>query len=438
MSQSLETITRHLERFLQGDYIIDDTLHGQECEDIIRQLSNYLTRQSLAEIDRTVSLSIQTNETAIYSAQMLNNLREVEGKSQGIAAAAEEMVATVNEIRTYGDNIATQAQEAQEVTQKGASITQEAISQMKNISSSVANTSERVSVLETFTKEIAGIAENIKKIASQTNLLALNATIEAARAGEAGKGFAVVAAEVKNLSSETAKATENINDIITKLREESLQILESMEHSSDAVTAGEQAINSLGETMGEIKQRIDTVSNNTTQISTTLGQQGQASQEIAQGITEIANHSSKSVSGIEHIVDAMSRIERLITNSITSLAELNVPGKVVKLAKSDHVIWKKRLMNMIVGREGLNENELADHHSCRLGKWYDTLKDPSYVNDSNFKALLEPHKQVHEHGIRAVKFFNAGNHTAALTEIQKVESSSKEVLRLLEALDKAA
>jgi methyl-accepting chemotaxis protein len=64
--------------------------------------------------------------------------------------------------------------------------------------------------LEKATAQIGDIVTLIQAIAAQTNLLALNATIEAARAGEAGKGFAVVATEVKNLATQTAGATEDI------------------------------------------------------------------------------------------------------------------------------------------------------------------------------------------------------------------------------------
>lgn len=401
----------------------------------IRRVAQKLQSGALDEMKRVVSLSVQANETAIFSAHMLSNLRKVDHQAQSIAAAAEQMVATVNSIGNYGENISQQALAAEKEVGLGSQAAQTAIEKMQMIANSVQHTMDKVNTLAEFSQRIGSISEDIKKIADQTNLLALNATIEAARAGEAGKGFSVVANEVKNLAGQTRKSTDEIGGIIEKLQSEMSNVIVSMNESSSAVGEGQNTITEVGRQMKAIHEKMDEVTRNTSNISTTLTEQAQASQEVAHGIVAIASSSSSSVEGIERIVSAMDAVEKLISAQIAKLAELNVPNKVVHLAQSDHVLWKKRLANMVIGREGLKAEELADHHTCRLGKWYDQVQEPRYKENPVFKQLIEPHKRVHQHGIQAVKYFNDGQQDAALEEISKVEEASKSVLSMLGQLE---
>jgi methyl-accepting chemotaxis protein len=407
-----------------------------EISTLIRTLAEKMQAHILSEMTRCVQLSIEANESAIFSAQMLLNLREVDAQTQSIAAAAEEMVATVKEIERYGMGIADQAQEAQNAVQSGADDVGQAAHSMNNITTAVNEGVAQVNTLAEFTQKIGGIADDIKKIAEQTNLLALNATIEAARAGDAGKGFAVVASEVKTLANQTAKSTEEITNIITNLQDEMKNVLKSMENSTKAVNDGQSAMAQVNERMQEISEKINVVTGNTSQISSTLQEQNQASSEVAQGIATIAANSTKSVDDIGLIVNSMDNLEKHISGQITDLADFDVPGKVIKLAQSDHVIWKKRLANMVAGREGLNADELADHHSCRLGKWYDNVTEERYLNNPIFKELLKPHELVHKHGIEAVRLYNDKKTKEAIAEVAKVEEASKDVLRLLAELEK--
>jgi methyl-accepting chemotaxis protein len=423
-----------IEAAIQGDY----TLEPQDDDAIsmaVRKLIKKLRHDSSQEMSRVVELSIQVNESAIFSAQMLSNLRKVDSEAQAIAAAAEEMGATVKSIGDYGQNISSQASDALSTVNAGSQHTRQAVERMSEISSTVQNTVEQVTRLAAFSDKIGSISGDIKKVADQTNLLALNATIEAARAGEAGRGFAVVAGEVKSLANQTRKSTEEINDIISQLQSEMRATLSSMKLSEEAVSKGQESIAEVEHSMHSIQEKIDEVTQNTNQISSTLDEQSQASLEVAKGITMIAGSSTQSVEGIEKIVDAMNSVESLISAQIAKLATLEVPDKVIKLAQSDHVIWKKRLANMVIGREGLKAEELADHHSCRLGKWYDAVNDPAMNQNPIFKELAGPHERVHQYGIQAVEYFNNGKLDAALEEINKVEEESKSVLQLLSQLE---
>ncbi len=432
--ETISIIKTALQACIDGNYSHDVEGEG-EVFDLLRKLSFSLKSKTQKEMSDIVALSVEANETATFSAHMFYNLRKVNNQAQTIAAAGEEMTATVREIGAYGENISIESQEAQKASADGENAAESVQYKMSEITQSVSETSSRIQNLNGLSDNIATILQTIKKISSQTNLLALNATIEAARAGEAGKGFAVVANEVKALSGQTAKATEEIAEIIQNLRAEMESITQSMDNSSRAVSEGEESIRDLSQKILTIREKIESVTNNTLSISHTLREQEQAATEVSSGISSIAQSSMDSLVGIEQIVDSMSEVEKLITKQINALAEFNVPGKIVKLAQSDHVLWKKRLANMIIGKEGLNENELSNHHSCRLGKWYDNVKKPDYLDNPDFKDLIIPHENVHAHGIAAVKHFNAGRIEEALEEITEVEVYSKEVLELLKNLE---
>lgn len=102
-------------------------------------------------------------------------------------------------------------------------------------------------------QRIGGVVKLISQIAGQTNLLALNATIEAARAGEAGKGFGVVAAEVKNLSRQTAQATEEISGEITKMRS-------TVDNTAELVAAMSKSIGDMQEISSQLSAQTEELS----------------------------------------------------------------------------------------------------------------------------------------------------------------------------------
>jgi methyl-accepting chemotaxis protein len=124
-------------------------------------------------------------------------------------------------------------------------------------------TDRQIAALAQAAQKIGDVIKLIRSIAGQTNLLALNATIEAARAGEAGRGFSVVASEVKSLAVQTAKATEDISQLIKSVQ-----------------TATGSAVAAIGRITGRMRE-IDSCAS---AVSAAVEQQNAATAEISQSV----------------------------------------------------------------------------------------------------------------------------------------------------------
>ena len=385
-------------------------------------------------LNRMVDVSIALNDAVIAAASMTRDVREVDHRTQSIAAATEEMVATVKDIANNSEAAAQEAEHAHEASRTGKAAADKSVTTMETIARAVEDAAAKVDSLQDAALQISDMVGEIDGIAKQTNLLALNATIEAARAGEAGKGFAVVASEVKNLANQTSNVTDEITKRIENLRSEMNVIVTSMEDGANAVAQGREVIQATGDEMDTISTRITDVTRRMAEIANVLAQQTEASNEVSQGISVIATMASQNVASIDTVVDAMDTADQGITADMDDVMTMQVPNATILRAKSDHVVWKKKLAEMVIGRQALNPDELADHNHCRLGKWVHGITNPDILNHPAFKALETPHAKVHSHGIEAARKFQNHDLEGALAEIAQVDEPSKEVLRLLDEL----
>ncbi|MCQ4162408.1 methyl-accepting chemotaxis protein [Roseomonas sp. GC11] len=311
IASPLTAMTAAMKRLASGDKAVEIPGRGQSNEIGAMAGAVEVFRQNALEVDRLAQEQEEAKRRAERQQEEARRRladefeRKVGEMVSQLAAGATQLESTARSMSGIAGHanqragaVSSAAQEADHSVQTVAAAAEELSSSIAEISrqvtESAANTRRAVEAaqrtdtivraLSASADKVGDVVQLIANIAGQTNLLALNATIEAARAGDAGKGFAVVASEVKNLASETAKATTEISS----------QIEQIQAATRDAVTA-----------IQSINLTIDTVSTVAGNIAAAVEEQGSATGEIAQNVQQTARATaevSRNISGVSEAV----------------------------------------------------------------------------------------------------------------------------------------
>ena len=245
------------------------------------------TASSVEEISAAIEEMGRSIQGVASSAKNLNDSAEAS------SSAISEMAVSIDQVAKNALTIDNLTENVQHNATDGLQALERSMKGMEDIANVVEHASEVMIDLGHSSTEIGSIIEVIDDIADQTNLLALNAAIEAARAGEQGKGFAVVADEVRKLAERSAKATKEIDVLITGIQHKSSAAISAIESGTTKVKEGSELTRNANEVMLNIVQAITTISQEIKQISIATEEQAKGTDHIVQAVNEVARQSSQ-------------------------------------------------------------------------------------------------------------------------------------------------
>jgi methyl-accepting chemotaxis protein len=338
IARGVRSITAAMTRLAEGER--DTEVPGRGRSDEIGEMAEALEvfktnarkQLELAE-QQKADAEAEAEEAARVRAATEAFRAEVAEKLQTLGAASTELESTAGELSAAAkqtsqqtETVASASDQASANTQTVAASTEELSTSIAEVTSQIEKTAgvadradaqareamSNVEEVQAGADAVTKVVELIKDIAEQTNLLALNATIEAARAGEAGKGFAVVATEVKNLATQTTKATEEVGQQIEQMRASVGRAVPAMQQVAEIVRE-------VNEIAGVVAATATQQAAATDEITRNVQQAAQGAQEVAGNVGGLREGAQSTSAGAEQVLCTAGDVARQATDLRTAI-----------------------------------------------------------------------------------------------------------------------
>ena len=287
----LELAGEHFQQMAQGDLSCQIRVESRNEIGVLFAGLKHLQqsqKDTISQINSTATqLASAAEELSIVTSQSTEGLDLQSAELQQAATAVNEMTVAVEDVAHNALSTSDASKASNELASRSLDEMKLTIAQTRNMATEMKTSAELVQELAVQAGNIGTVLDVIRAVAEQTNLLALNAAIEAARAGDAGRGFAVVADEVRALAHRTQNSTQEIEQLISQIRQGTAKAVQSIESSTGLADNTVDMANKAGLAFEQICSSISHINERNMLIATASEEQAHVARDVDRSLVAI-------------------------------------------------------------------------------------------------------------------------------------------------------